>query len=65
MSKRKIANYSRCRKCRELVRDPDNCENCARRAGPLSATIFDREVQPLDYIPGGVARRPTSTDWEE
>lgn len=30
MAKRKT-KYRRCKKCRELVIDPDNCANCANR----------------------------------
>jgi len=29
--------YKRCKKCKELVSDPENCANCANR-NPLSAT---------------------------
>lgn len=32
---RKTAKYRRCKKCKELVLDPDNCANCANR-DPLS-----------------------------
>lgn len=31
------AGWKRCKKCRELVRDPDNCDVCANR-DPLSAS---------------------------
>ena len=30
MTKRK-SKYKRCKKCKELVLDPDNCANCANR----------------------------------
>ena len=32
------SKYKRCKKCRELVIDPDNCANCANR-NPLSLTM--------------------------
>lgn len=34
---RRLTKYKRCKRCKELVRDPDNCENCAAK-NPLSAT---------------------------
>jgi len=40
MAKRK-SKYKRCKKCRELVSDPDNCANCAN-LNPLSATTPGR-----------------------
>lgn len=33
---KKPVKYRRCKKCRELVSDPDNCANCANKASPLS-----------------------------
>ena len=42
--------YKRCKKCKELVRDPDNCENCANR-NPLS----------LSYAPHSSGRKGAPT----
>lgn len=43
MGKRR-SKYKRCKRCKELVVDPDNCANCAN-ANPLSlskrTTILD------------------------
>lgn len=35
------SKYRRCKKCRELVNDPDNCANCANR-NPLGFRMPDR-----------------------
>lgn len=35
MTRRK-SKYKRCKKCKELVIDPDNCANCENRRDPLS-----------------------------
>ena len=37
MTKRK-SKYRRCKKCKQLVSDPENCGNCANPRNPLSAT---------------------------
>ena len=60
----KIRKWGRCKKCREMVSDPDNCGNCANRANPLSMSktnVPDR--RPVDYIPGSGHRiEPTNRD---
>lgn len=35
--------YKRCKKCKELVGDPDNCENCKQRDPNRSHTTHVRE----------------------
>lgn len=35
---RRPSKYKRCKKCKELVTDPENCENCANR-NPLSLNM--------------------------
>lgn len=35
MTKKRESKYKRCKRCKELVLDPDNCANCANR-DPLS-----------------------------
>lgn len=63
MGKRKsaYAKYRRCKKCHELVVDPDNCANCAN-SNPLSATTHPQHVD-------GKRGRPTldiqEGNWEE
>ena len=47
---KKQSKYRRCKKCKELVLDPDNCANCANH-DPLSLTRRsdrgDRKVPSL------------------
>jgi len=40
MNPRTIKGYGRCKRCKELVRDPDNCANCQHR-NPLSLSLRD------------------------
>lgn len=59
---RTFSKYERCKICRELVADPDDCENCKNKCDPLSfgprRTISDgrRGAPTLDIIEG---------NWEE
>lgn len=60
MAKRKT-KYRRCKKCKELVIDPDNCANCAN-TNPLS---LNRKTAGVD----GKRGRPTldiqEGNWDE
>lgn len=47
---RRPTKYRRCKKCKELVTDPDNCANCANR-NPLA--------MPRGYPANGAKGRPT------
>lgn len=35
---RRKKKYHRCKKCKQLVSDPNNCGSCANPKNPLSAT---------------------------
>ena len=59
--KKKTAKYKRCKKCKELVIDAENCANCAAKSDPLrrqSASFPDgrRSSISLDMQEG---------NWEE
>lgn len=53
--------YKRCKRCKELVIDPDNCANCANRdpMGGHRKHIVDgkRKTQNLDIIEGNEDNR--------
>lgn len=57
-----MSRYRRCKTCRELVVDPDNCANCANRCDDLS-------YGPRRHVTDGKRGCPTldvqEGNWEE
>lgn len=54
---RRPAKYTRCKECKELVIDADNCANCANRDplkwGPRSRSIEGKRGSPTLDIQEG------------